>query len=70
MLQLLTVPSGNTFPGLTNNLVDIQKGWVASVRHPMIADEDDINDMSEITVVQRLGEVPNEEIDSCKTHLS
>jgi hypothetical protein len=26
--------------------------------------------MSEITVVQCLGEVPNEEIDSCKTHLS
>jgi hypothetical protein len=50
MLKLLTVHPGNTFPRLTNNLVNIHPSWVAGVRHPMVTDEDDINDMREVAL--------------------
>jgi len=49
-LRLLTVLGDNTFPRLANNIVGIQKSWVAAIRHSMVTDKNDINDIREVAL--------------------
>jgi hypothetical protein len=56
----------NLLISITQNIVNINQLWMASIRHPMITDEYYVNDISKITGFEFGMQVFGEDVDITK----